>query len=309
MDPESLESLTTEGVLPESHQLDSMSSLQFVELMNAQDSVVVDSVAQCAQRIAAALDAIVPGMQAGGRLIYGGAGTSGRLGVLDAAECPPTFRASPDQVRGLIAGGPAAFLQAVEGAEDSAEAGANAIRDLDLTKQDTFVGIAASGRTPWVLGALAAARASGALTVALSCNANSPISAEATHALEVVVGPEILTGSTRLKAGTATKMVLNMLSTGTFVRLGKTYRNLMVDLSASNEKLRARSVRIVALATELNHADAAVALESSDGDVKTAIVAQRGGVEPDRAREALGTVDGFVQRALDALQSASRKST
>ncbi len=247
-----------------------------------------------------AIDAIAERMRKGGRLTYCGAGTSGRLGVLDAAECPPTFSASPEQVVGLIAGGPSAFLKAVEGAEDSRELGAADLVRLGLGAKDVVVGIAASGRTPYVLGALAHAQAQQALTVAVVCNAGSPVAAAAEHALEVVTGPEILTGSTRLKAGTATKLVLNMLSTGAFVRLHKVYGNLMVDLQATNEKLVVRSRRIVAQATGVDMAVAERTLADCDGEVKTAIVVLQKGVGAAQARTLLFHCEGSVPAALQA---------
>ncbi|MFM1871121.1 MAG: N-acetylmuramic acid 6-phosphate etherase, partial [Planctomycetota bacterium] len=248
--------LTTEARNPRTTDLDAMSTLDFCAAMNDEDRSVADAVRAQLPSIAAAIDAIAERMRKGGRLIYCGAGTSGRLGVLDAAECPPTFSADPAQVVGLIAGGPSAFLKAVEGAEDSRELGAADLVRLEVGPKDAVVGIAASGRTPYVIGALDHARSVHALTVAVVCNAGGAVAAAAELPIEVVTGPEVLTGSTRLKAGTATKLVLNMLSTGAFVRLHKVYGNLMVDLQATNEKLVARSRRIVAQATD---ADLAVA--------------------------------------------------
>src|SRR6187455_2827221 len=218
------------------------------------------------------IDGIVARLEKGGRLIHVGTGTSGRLGVLDASECPPTFGVTPELVQGLIAGGPLAITDAVEGAEDDLEAGARAIADDSIGPSDAVVGVAASGRTPFVIGALREARARGALTVALSCNAQAPISREAELAIEVPVGPEILAGSTRLKAGTAQKLVLNMISTIAMVRLGKTWGNLMVDLRATNEKLRERAIRIVQAVTGRGRDDAIGALRAADWEVKPAIL-------------------------------------
>jgi N-acetylmuramic acid 6-phosphate etherase len=295
-----LSSLTTEAHNPRTQELDAMSTLAMVTAMNDEDRHVADVVRTQLPRIAAAIDAIAQRMHKGGRLVYCGAGTSGRLGVLDAAECVPTFSAAPGQVVGLIAGGPGALLQAVEGAEDDAELGARDIRGLAPGAKDVVVGIAASGRTPYVLGALRAARDAGALTVAVVCNAGSPVAAAAELPVEVATGPEVLTGSTRLKAGTATKLVLNMLSTGAFVRLNKVYGNLMVDLQATNEKLKARAVRIVADAAACKADAAAELLRACDGEVKAAIVAHRKNVAPHVARTLLFTHDGSVRAALAA---------
>lgn len=293
-----LASMTTEARNPRSEHLDALSTLELVALMNDEDRRTADAVQRELPRIAAAIDGIAARMHKGGRLIYCGAGTSGRLGVLDAAECPPTFSADPRQVVGLIAGGPSAFLKAVEGAEDDAELGAADLRALALGPKDVVVGIAASGRTPYVIGALCFARSQGALTVAVVCNHGSAVAAAAELPIEVVSGAEVLTGSTRLKAGTATKLVLNMLSTGAFVRLHKVYGNLMVDLQATNAKLKARSVRIVADATGCSLELAADLLQRCDGEVKTAIVVQQRHVEPAVARTMLFTHDGSVRQAL-----------
>ncbi|MCA8951000.1 MAG: N-acetylmuramic acid 6-phosphate etherase [Planctomycetes bacterium] len=293
-----LSALTTESRNPRTEELDAMSTLDLVRAMNDEDRRVADAVAVALPQIAEAVDAIATQLRKGGRLIYVGAGTSGRLGVLDAAECPPTFSADPRQVRGLIAGGPNAFLRAVEGAEDDPALAASDLEQLDLRAKDVVVGIASSGRTPYVLGALRYAEKQGAVTIALTCNAGSPASSAAKIAIEVVTGPEIITGSTRLKAGTATKMVLNMLTTGAFVRLNKTYGNLMVDLQASNEKLVARSVTIVGSATGKSREEAERALGECDGEVKTAIVALQKGVDPATARTLLFHCTGSVREAL-----------
>jgi N-acetylmuramic acid 6-phosphate etherase len=266
--------------------------------MNDEDHHVARAVQAQLPAIAAAIDAIASRMHKGGRLIYCGAGTSGRLGVLDAVECPPTFSANPDQVIGLIAGGPSAFQKAVEGAEDDAGLGGRDLQALAVGPKDAVVGIAASGRTPYVVGALQHARAVGALTVAVVCNRGAAVAAAADLPIEVVPGPEVLTGSTRLKAGTATKLVLNMLSTGAFVRLHKVYGNLMVDLQATNLKLKARSARIVAAATGCDLATAEARLLACDGEVKVAIVTLQKRVEPQVARTLLFTHDGSVRGAL-----------
>jgi N-acetylmuramic acid 6-phosphate etherase len=295
-----LSSLTTEAQNPRTAELDAMSTLDLVQAMNHEDYTVAAAVQRVLPAIAKAVDGVAERMHKGGRLVYTGAGTSGRLGVLDAAECPPTFSADPQQVLGLIAGGPRAFLAAVEGAEDSQEQGKDDLRRIDVGPKDSVVGIAASGRTPYVLGALAHAKQAGALTIAVVCNAGSAVAAAAELPIEVVTGPEVLTGSTRLKAGTATKMVLNMLSTGAFVRLHKVYGNLMVELQATNDKLRARSVRIVATAAGVPIEAAAERLRACDGEVKAAIVALVKKVEPAVARTLLFTHDGSVRQALAA---------
>jgi N-acetylmuramic acid 6-phosphate etherase len=234
----------------------------------------------------------------GGRLIYVGAGTSGRLGVLDASECPPTFNTPPDLVVGWIAGGTRALTHAVEELEDSAEAGRADAELLGIAEPDAVVGITASGRTPYVLGAIAHANECGALTIGLACNPDSALAGLVAIMIAPVVGPEVIAGSTRLKAGTAQKMVLNMLSTGTMILLGKTFGNLMVDLRATNSKLRRRAVRIVQTATGLDEHAASALLHSSSGDAKTAIVAARAGIAPDLARERLAAAGGSVRAAL-----------
>jgi N-acetylmuramic acid 6-phosphate etherase len=241
--------LVTEGRNPDSADIDRLSARQIVELMNREDARVAEAVGREAEPIARAVELIAERLRAGGRLVYIGAGTSGRLGVLDASECPPTFNSPPGQVIGLIAGGSAALTRAVEGAEDREEDGAADLRLARLSAADVLVGIATSGRTPYVIGGLKHARSIGAATIGLSCNPQSALHEHADIAITPVVGPEVVSGSTRLKAGTATKMVLNMLSTGTMVRLGKTYGNLMVDLQARNAKLVERSARIVSLVT------------------------------------------------------------
>ncbi|MAD33375.1 MAG: N-acetylmuramic acid 6-phosphate etherase [Planctomycetes bacterium] len=298
-----LEKLGTEARNARSAALDAMSTLQLVTAMNAEDLGVAGAVQQALPEIAAAVDAVAERMRAGGRLVYVGAGTSGRLGVLDAAECPPTFSAHSGQVIGLIAGGERALLKAVEGAEDDPQLAANDLRSLGLTAADVIVGVAASGRTPYVLGALEEARSRRALTVALTMNPGSVVAQGCDHAIELATGAEVLTGSTRLKAGTATKMVLNMISTGAFVRLNKVYENLMVDVKATNEKLRARSVRIVAQACRCEHVVAQRALERADGQVKVAIVARLRDVGAQRAAALLERHGGSVRAALAEARS------
>ncbi|MET8407546.1 N-acetylmuramic acid 6-phosphate etherase [Streptomyces sp. NPDC005195] len=295
-----LETLTTEAFRPELSEIDRLPTLEIAKLMNAEDATVPAAVAERLPLIAAAIDDIAERMSRGGRLIYAGAGTAGRLGILDASECPPTFNTDPSEVVGLIAGGPGAMVTSVEGAEDSRELAAADLETLSLTPDDTVVGISASGRTPYAVGAVEHARARGALTIGLSCNAHSALAAAAEHGIEIVVGPELLTGSTRLKAGTAQKLVLNMFSTITMIRLGKTYGNLMVDVRSSNEKLRARSRRIVALATGASDEEIEQALTATDGEVKNAILALLGGVDGPTAARLLEESDGHLRAALAA---------
>ncbi|MFE6484145.1 N-acetylmuramic acid 6-phosphate etherase [Streptomyces sp. NPDC057757] len=295
-----LETLTTEAFRPELSEIDRLPTLEIAKIMNGEDATVPAAVAERLPLIAAAIDAVAERMSRGGRLVYAGAGTAGRLGVLDASECPPTFNTDPSEVVGLIAGGPGAMVTSVEGAEDSKELAARDLADLGLTPDDTVVGVSASGRTPYAIGAVEHARAQGALTIGLSCNADSALAAAADHGIEVVVGPELLTGSTRLKAGTAQKLVLNMLSTITMIRLGKTYGNLMVDVRASNEKLRARSRRIVSLATGAGDEEIERALAATDGEVKNAILTILGGVDGPTAARLLEESDGHLRAALAA---------
>ncbi|MFK0235750.1 N-acetylmuramic acid 6-phosphate etherase [Streptomyces vinaceus] len=293
-----LDTLTTEAFRPELAEIDRLSTLDIARTMNAEDAGVPAAVAAQLPRIAAAIDAIAPRMARGGRLVYAGAGTAGRMGVLDASECPPTFNTDPAQVVGLIAGGPGAMVRSVEGAEDSKELAAEDLTALDVGADDTVIGVSASGRTPYAIGAVEHARTRGALTVGLSCNAGSALAAAAEHGIEVVTGPELLTGSTRLKAGTAQKLVLNLISTITMIRLGKTYGNLMVDLRASNEKLRARSRRIVALATGAPDEEIEAALDATGGEVKQAVLVLLGGVDGPAAAELLTAAHGHLREAL-----------
>ncbi|WP_369247436.1 N-acetylmuramic acid 6-phosphate etherase [Streptomyces sp. R41] len=295
-----LETLTTEAFRPELAEIDQLATLDIAKIMNGEDATVPTAVAAQLPLIAAAIDDIADRMSRGGRLIYAGAGTAGRLGVLDASECPPTFNTDPSEVVGLIAGGPTAMITSIEGAEDSKELAAQDLSELGLTPDDTVVGVSASGRTPYAVGAVEHARARGALTIGLACNADSALAAAADHGLEVVVGPELLTGSTRLKAGTAQKLVLNMLSTITMIRLGKTYGNLMVDVRASNEKLRARSRRIVALATGASDEEIEQALAATDGEVKNAILTILGKVDGPTAAHLLEESKGHLRAALAA---------
>jgi N-acetylmuramic acid 6-phosphate etherase len=294
-----LEHLTTEASNPASERLDSLSPQEIVALINSEDAKIAEAVAQQSDAIAKAIEVIAHRLQHGGRLVYIGAGTSGRLGVLDAAECPPTFNSDPAQVVGIIAGGPGALLRAVEGAEDSPELAAQDLKNIDLCSHDVLVGIATSGRTPYVLGALDYARSQGAYTIGLCCNRDAAINARAELSIAPIVGPEILSGSTRMKAGTATKMVLNMLSTGAMVRLGKIYGNLMVDLQATNTKLAERSKRIVCKITNVPPETAADLLQKCNGELKTAIVSYRLDLAPEQARLRLNNARGHLRKALE----------
>ncbi|MGL4512633.1 MAG: N-acetylmuramic acid 6-phosphate etherase [Lacipirellulaceae bacterium] len=293
-----LDHLTTEARNPATEGLDGLSAVEMVRLINAEDAQVAGAVGREAESIAKVVEVVADRLARGGRLVYMGAGTSGRLGVLDAAECPPTFNTDPRQVVGLIAGGRTALTTAVEGAEDNAELGAKDLADINLGATDVLVGIATSGRTPYVVGGLDYARRVGAYTVALSCNAAAEIIHRADIAITPVVGPEVLSGSTRLKAGTATKLVLNTITTAAMVRLGKTYGNLMVDLRPTNSKLLSRAVRIVRLATGLDQGGAQGALDRCGGDVKRTIVAQLAGCSPDEARTRLVAAGGHVGQAI-----------
>jgi N-acetylmuramic acid 6-phosphate etherase len=279
--------------------IDLMSTAEILSVINAEDRSVPDAVGKTLPQIAQAVDAIVEAFNSSGRLIYIGAGTSGRLGVLDASECPPTFGVPPDMVIGLIAGGREALVRAMEGAEDRAESGAADLRGVNLTDRDVVVGIAVSGRTPYVVGALTHAQATGATTVGLTCNPDSAIAAMADISIAPVVGAEVLAGSTRLKSGTAQKLVLNMLSTASMIRIGKTYQNLMVDLTATNAKLWARAVRIVMQATDCTAAEAQQALGRAGNDVKLAILTTLTGASIEDARAAITRNNGFLRRAIE----------
>lgn len=288
----------TEARNPATEHIDMVSTLEMVRLINAEDCTVPQAVGRELERIAAAIDAVAERMAQGGRLIYIGAGTSGRLAVVDASEIPPTFGTSPDQVIALIAGGERALRFSVEGAEDDREAGARDLHGLTPSPQDSVVGIAASGRTPYVLGGMAEAKRLGCLVISVACHHPSPMAELADLWIAPITGPEVITGSTRLKAGTAQKLVLNMLSTGVMIRLGKTYGNLMVDLQASNTKLRSRAQRIVELACDLAPEAAASLLAAANHEVKTAIVAQLAGISPEEARARLQRTNGVVRAAL-----------
>ena len=293
-----LSTLTTEAANPDWAEIDTWPTARLVAGMIDADRGLYEAVAACTDAITAAVDGIVARLSSGGRLIYLGAGTSGRLGVLDASEIPPTYGTDPGLVLGVIAGGDVAIRHAVENAEDDVVAGAAAVADLGVGEADVVVGIASSGRTPYVLAALEEAGRRGALRIGLTNNAGSPVGAAADIAIEVVVGPEFVAGSTRLRSGTSQKLVLNLLSTCSMVRLGKTYGNLMVDLRATNEKLRVRAARTVVAATGVSEAEAAAAVETADGSVKTAILMVLAAVSADEARERLTAADGHLRAAL-----------
>ncbi len=291
--------MLTESINPRTEKIDQVSTIELVRLIADEDALVAPAVAAEAERIAGVIDAIVPRFKRGGRLIYAGAGTSGRLGVLDASEIPPTFGMQPDRVVAWIAGGEGAIRRAVEGAEDSPDAGAKDIAALNVNVKDSVIGIAASGGTPYVLGALREAKRRGAFVAGIACNESAKMAEIVEVMITPLVGPEAIAGSTRMKAGTAQKLVLNMISTGLMIRLGKTYGNLMVDVQATNAKLRDRARRIVELACSLAPKDAEELLARCDGQVKTALVASLAHVSPEEARLRLRQAEGSVRMALN----------
>ncbi|MGC6173168.1 N-acetylmuramic acid 6-phosphate etherase [Lacrimispora sp. 38-1] len=293
-----LSKLTTESRNPDTMSLDEMTPIEIARIMNREDETVIKAIEEVIPQIAQAIGWAAESLKAGGRIIYVGAGTSGRLGVLDAVECPPTFGVPPQMVVGLIAGGEKAFVEAVEGAEDSETLCEEELKSIGLLKEDIVIGLAASGRTPYVIFGLRYARSIGCKTVAISCNRDSAIGKEAMLAIEPVTGPEVLTGSTRLKAGTAQKMVLNMISTGSMIGIGKVYQNLMVDVRQSNEKLVVRSQNIVMTATGCEREEAKAVLEQADGHVKTAVIMILSDCNAKEAREKLLKAGGNVRQAL-----------
>jgi N-acetylmuramic acid 6-phosphate etherase len=293
-----LEKLLTEQLNPASASIDTVATVEMLEVINREDRKVADAVAQAIPAIAQAVDAIVAAMERGGRLFYIGAGTSGRLGVLDAAECPPTFSVPPDLVQGIIAGGEAALSRATETTEDDPLIGARDLGQRGFTRRDVLVGIATSGRTPYVLGAVSAARKLGATTIGISCTPQSELSGAVDIAIEALPGPEIVAGSTRMKAGTATKLILNMLSTGTFIRRGYVFGNLMVNVQPRNSKLRDRALRIVAKAAGVSGERATELLAAAGDSVRTAIVMGRAKVDRAAAERMLAESGGRVTVAL-----------
>ncbi len=290
-----LDKLTTESRNPNTYQLDQMTPLEIATVMNQEDRKVIDAVHDVLPEVATAITWTREALENGGRLIYIGAGTSGRLGVLDSVECPPTFGVPPEMVIGLIAGGEKAFVKAVEGAEDSEELAVEELKHIRLCQKDILVGLAASGRTPYVIGGLKYAKTLGCRTVAIACNRGSLIGREAELSIEPVVGPEILTGSTRLKSGTAQKLVLNMISTGAMIGIGKVYENLMVDVMQTNEKLRVRASNIVMEATGCDSDRAKELLEAADGSAKTAILMELAQCSAEEAREQLRKSHGHIR--------------
>ena len=293
-----LSHLVSEGRNPDTMDIDLLPSLDIVQRINQQDKLVPLAVEKVLPEIAEAVDKITEAFKVGGRLFYIGAGTSGRLGVLDASECPPTFGTDPEMVVGIIAGGKEAMFRAKEGAEDDPALGEQDLKENTLTQRDVVVGIAASGRTPYVIGGLEYANELGATTVALSCNPDSPIADIADIAISPVVGPEALTGSTRLKSGTAQKLVLNMLTTASMIRLGKSYQNLMVDVKATNAKLVARAARIVMQATDCTNQEAKTALKETDYDAKLAILMILTGLDRESATEQLNAKQGYLRKVV-----------
>jgi N-acetylmuramic acid 6-phosphate etherase len=297
--PRELDDLVTEGRPSPPKEYEALATLELVKLMNREDASVPAAVAAAAPQLATVIDAVVAKLRRGGRLVYVGAGTSGALAALDAAECESTFATPSDQVLALVAGAGLASAADRDAAEDDARAGAAAVAAVGIGTADAVVGVSASGRTPYVLGALEAAAAAGALTAALVCVPESPLARACEHELTVVVGPEFVAGSTRLKAGTAQKLVLNALSTLSMIRLGKTYGDLMVEVAGTNEKLRARARRAVELATGASSAAAGDALAAADGDAKVAIVSLLGGIDAPTAARRLDDAGGSVREALE----------
>ena len=295
---QTLSTLITEQRNPNSMQVDSLSALEIVQLMNQEDKQVPLAIEKCLPQIAQAVECIVAAFQQGGRLVYIGAGTSGRLGVLDASECPPTFGVSPEMVKGIIAGGERALRHPIEGAEDSKAQAVVDLQTIQFSSKDVLVGIAASGRTPYVIGALEYAKSLGSVTVSIASNPNSAMANIVDIAIDTVVGAEVLTGSSRLKSGTAQKLVLNMLTTASMILMGKCYQNLMVDVQASNEKLKARAIRIVMQATDCDKALAEETLKQADQNAKLAIMMILSGLDRVQAEALLEKHHGKLQLAL-----------
>lgn len=295
--------LTTEQRNPNTLEIDSKSTSEIVDIINEEDLNVINAVRKERQNIAKAVDLIVASFKKGGRLFYVGAGTSGRLGVLDASECPPTFGTDPGLVKGIIAGGKDALTRSIEGAEDRLEDGEQAIKDKGITAKDTVVGIATGGTTPFVHGALIQAKRIGSTTIFLCCNPDTDPAEEVNVIIRPITGPEVITGSTRMKAGTATKLILNTLTTASMIKMGKVYENLMVDLQVKNEKLKDRAERIIMTVTQLDRNSADKLLTKANGNVKTAIVMHKMQVNYEDAKEKLQKCEGFVRKVLSSIQS------
>jgi N-acetylmuramic acid 6-phosphate etherase len=298
-----LKKLDTEQRNPNTQGIDLADSLEIARLINAEDQKVAKEVEKKLSAIAEAIDLVKEALESGGRLIYAGAGTSGRLGVLDAAECPPTFGTDPGQVIGLIAGGKEAMFEAQEGAEDYESNGREALQEIDLRAEDIVCGLAASGRTPYVHGALKEAKETGCHTLFVTTVPASQITIEVDVMIDIPVGPEAIMGSTRMKSATAQKMVLNMLTTGAMVRQGKVYENVMVDLQMSNQKLEERSKRIIMTFTDINYEEAGELLNQADGHVKTALVMALAGISKSKARKKLQEHDGFIRKVLQEIKT------
>jgi len=297
-----MEQLITEAVNPRTTNIDELATLEILRLINEEDKLVAEAVGRELQRIAAAVDAIVDCLRQGGRLLYVGTGTSGRLGVLDAAECPPTFGVPPEMIQGVIAGGYEACHRSIEVAEDDASEGVRMIIERGVTKNDAVIGLTASGRTPFTIGALKAARSIGAITIAIACNPNPEIARVADITITPIVGPEVIAGSTRMKAGTAEKLILNMISTTAMIKLGYTYGNLMSNLQLKNEKLRGRARGILMREFSLDESEAQRMLEETGWDLKAAIVMLRANVSRQEAKQALTAAGSSVKRALGILR-------
>jgi N-acetylmuramic acid 6-phosphate etherase len=298
-----LKNLDTEQRNPNSIEIDVADSLEIAQIINQEDKKVADAVEQKLPQVAKAIDAVKEAFDSSGRLIYMGAGTSGRLGILDASECPPTFGSNPEQVIGLIAGGKEAVFQAKEGAEDFEKNGRNALEKIDLKPKDVVCGLAASGRTPYVVGGLKFARQIGCTSILVTTVPAKQISVDVDILIDVTVGPEVVMGSTRMKSATAQKMVLNMITTGANIRCGKVYENVMVDLQLSNEKLHERSKRILMMFTDLDYKETDQLLEDSDGHVKTALVMALGGLSKNEAQNKLKAHNGFIRKVLNEVRS------
>ncbi len=298
-----LKSLDTEQRNAATREIDLADSLEIARLINAEDQKVATEVEKKLPEIARAIDFIKEAFDSGGRLIYAGAGTSGRLGILDASECPPTFGSDPSQVVGLIAGGKEAMFEAQEGAEDYEENGREALKDINLSSDDIVCGLAASGRTPYVHGALKEAREKGCHTIFVTTVPGSQITIDVDVLIDIPVGPEVIMGSTRMKSATAQKMVLNMLTTGANIRRGKVYENVMVDLQLSNKKLEERSKRIVMMFADVDYEEAEQSLEAAGGHVKTALVMLLGDLDREEAEQRLKDNDGFIRKVLQEINS------
>ena len=294
-----LSQLTTEQRNKNSMNLDQMTTIELLKTINDEDKKVASAVEGVLAKVSVAIEHIYKALADGGRLFYAGAGTSGRVGVIDASECPPTFMTSPEMVQTVMAGGADAFFHAVEGSEDNESQGEADLKKKNFTNKDVVIGITASGRTPYPIGALKYARSLGAYTISLSCNKDSLISSYADCEIEVIVGPEVLTGSTRMKAATSHKMILNMISTATMVRLGKVHENLMVDVHASNYKLKERAKRIIMEITKVSYGKAAEALLQTNHEVKPAIVMLEAGVTYEEAQNAIKQANGYVREAIE----------